>query len=191
MREDWLLNKTATGGEIAVIGLARSGRAVATLLARGGSRVYASDAGSADQIKATAAGLEAEGVSVQVGAHDLARIARAALVVISPGVPPDPPAIVAAREKGIEVVSEVKGALRFLPGLKYIAGTGTNGKTTTTARVAHLLQSLRLRAPAAGNIGTALSEIALQPEIPPWVALEVSSYQLHDTPGMRPTEIGR
>ncbi|HEU4993397.1 MAG TPA: UDP-N-acetylmuramoyl-L-alanine--D-glutamate ligase [Gemmatimonadaceae bacterium] len=187
MREHWPLNKAGGSGEIAVIGLARSGRAVAMLLARGGSQVYASDAGRTPELEATAAELEREGVGAQVGAHDLDRIGRAALVVVSPGVSPDAPAIAVARQKKIDVVSEIDIALRFLPGLRYIAVTGTNGKTTTTALVAHLLQSLRFRAPAAGNIGTALSEIALQPEIPQWVALEVSSYQLHDTPGIRPT----
>jgi UDP-N-acetylmuramoylalanine--D-glutamate ligase len=107
-------------------------------------------------------------------------------VVVSPGVPPDAPAIAAAQRKGIDVVSEMEIGLRFLPALRYIAITGTNGKTTTTALVAHLLQALDLRAVAAGNIGTPLSEVAQQPEPPQWVALEVSSYQLHFTPVIRP-----
>jgi UDP-N-acetylmuramoylalanine--D-glutamate ligase len=106
--------------------------------------------------------------------------------VVSPGVPPDAPVITAATQQSIDVVSEVEIALRFLPNLNYIAITGTNGKTTTTALTAHLLQALRLRAVAAGNIGMALSEVALQPEPPTWVALEVSSYQLHSTPSIAP-----
>lgn len=180
LRAEWLVR------EIAVIGLARSGRAVATLLARSGNVIYASDAGRSDELAATAAVLEGEGVNVDVGKHDLARIARASLVVVSPGVPPDAPAISTALDRGIEVVSEVEIALRFLPNASYIAITGTNGKTTTTAMADHLLRALGHRAVAAGNIGTPLSEIALQPVPPPWIALEVSSYQLHFTPIIEP-----
>jgi UDP-N-acetylmuramoylalanine--D-glutamate ligase len=173
-------------GEIAVVGLARSGRAVATLLARTGSQVYASDAGTGKALDATAAALRGEQVDVQVGAHDLERIARASLVVVSPGVPPSAPPLAAARARGIEVVSEVEIALRMLPNLPYIAITGTNGKTTTTALTAHLLSALGHRAVAAGNIGLPLAEIALRPTPPEWVALEISSFQLHDTPSIDP-----
>src|SRR5918994_1093348 len=90
MRADWLLR------EIAVIGLARRGRSVAILLARSGNSVYASDSGSSPALQATAAELRGEGVHVQLGGHDLARIERASLVVVSPGVPPDVPALRAA-----------------------------------------------------------------------------------------------
>ncbi|MHB1069259.1 MAG: UDP-N-acetylmuramoyl-L-alanine--D-glutamate ligase, partial [Gemmatimonadaceae bacterium] len=68
----------------------------------------------------------------------------------------------------------------------YIAITGTNGKSTVTALVAHLMAALGHRAVAAGNIGRALSDVALSGERPDWIALEVSSFQLHDTPGLRP-----
>ena len=175
------------GAEIAVVGLARSGRSVATLLARAGNPVYASDSGRGPELETTAAALTAEGVTTELGAHDLSRIAKASLVVVSPGVPPDAAPVAAALRAGVEVVSEVEVGLRFLPNLRYVAITGTNGKTTTTALVAHLLQALHLRAVAAGNIGTPLSEVALEPAVPQWVALEVSSYQLHFTPGIRPT----
>ena len=173
-------------GEIAVIGLARSGRAVSTLLARTGADVYASDTGSDGPLETTAAALRKEEVDVQLGGHDLDRIARASLVVASPGVPPQAPPLARARSRGIEIVSEVEIALRLLPNLSYIAISGTNGKTTTTALTAHLLASLGHRAVAAGNIGTPLAEIALSPTPPEWVALEISSFQLHDTPSISP-----
>lgn len=180
MRADWLRD------EIAVIGLARSGRSVATLLARTGNTVYASDANRNAELEVTAAQLEGEGVNVDLGTHNLDRVGRASLVVVSPGVPPDSPVIAAARAKGIDVVSEVEIALRFLPNLRYVAITGTNGKTTTTALVAHLLRALHHGAVAAGNIGMPLSEVAQQPAPPSWIALEMSSYQLHFTPSIRP-----
>lgn len=174
-------------GEIAVVGLARSGRAAARLLARAGSEVYASDASTSPELESIAAQLRADGVSVQLEGHDLARIARASLVVASPGVPPGAPPFVAARGAGVEIVSEIEIGLRFLPGLAYIAITGTNGKTTTTAMTGHLLTALGHRAATAGNIGTPLTELALSPSPPDWVALELSSFQLHDTPSVQPT----
>jgi UDP-N-acetylmuramoylalanine--D-glutamate ligase len=180
MQPEWLRH------EVAVLGLARSGSAVAALLARTGNLVYASDAARTPELEATQRQLEREGVDVGLGKHDVARVARASLVVVSPGVPPDAPAIVAAQKAGVDVVSEVEIALRFMPNTKYVAVTGTNGKTTTTALTAHLLRSLDLRAESAGNIGTPLSVLALKPDPPPWMALEVSSYQLHFTPSIRP-----
>ena len=129
MPREWL------AGETAVIGLARSGRAAAQLLARTGAEVYASDSGSSPELEATATELRRDGVVVTLGGHDLDRIAKAALVVASPGVPPTAPPFVAARAAGVPVISEVELALRFLPSLTYISITGTNGKTTTTALI--------------------------------------------------------
>src|SRR5437763_1231452 len=151
-----------TRGEIAVIGLARSGRAAAELLARAGASVYASEGGSGDAVQHAARVLGPLGVAVQQGGHDLARIAASAVVVASPGVPPDAPPLAAAREAGRTVVSELEIALEFLPHQRYVAITGTNGKTTTTAITHRLLEGLGYDAVAAGNIGTPLAEVALR-----------------------------
>jgi UDP-N-acetylmuramoylalanine--D-glutamate ligase len=175
-----------TRGEIAVVGLARSGRAAAELLARAGARVYASDAGASDGVRHAARALEPLGVAVEQGGHDLARIAASALVVVSPGVPHDASALRAARDAGKPVVSELEVALQFLPGQRYVAVTGTNGKTTTTALVHRLLEGLGYDSVAAGNIGTPLAEVALRERAPDWIALETSSFQLHDTPSIAP-----
>jgi UDP-N-acetylmuramoylalanine--D-glutamate ligase len=153
-------------GEAAVIGLGRSGRAAVALLEREKAAVYGSD--------------ETQ------GGHDLDRIARASFIVASPGVPPDAPALAVALANGIPVVSEVELALAFLNQSRYIAITGTNGKTTVTALVDHLLRALGVDSVVAGNIGVPLSEIALRETPPAWIALELSSFQLHDTPGIRP-----
>lgn len=181
MPDAWL------SGEVAVIGLGRSGRAAALLLRRSGARVYASDAGSSGALESSAQELRGVGVAVDLGRHDLARIGAAALVVASPGVPPSSVPLVAARERGVPIVGEVEVALRLLDRVRYLAVTGTNGKTTTTALAGHLLAALGHDAVAAGNIGTAVAEVALRPTPPAWIALEVSSFQLHDTPGIDPT----
>jgi UDP-N-acetylmuramoylalanine--D-glutamate ligase len=171
-------------GEVAVIGLGRSGQSVSALLRRAGARVYASDAAATDP--GTVTRLAAIGVDAKGGGHDLDRIGVAAAVVVSPGVPPDAPPLVRARQKNIPIVSEIEVALSFLASTKFIAITGTNGKSTVTALAAHLLRALGLDAVAAGNIGTPLSEVALTVPPPAWVALELSSFQLHDTPSIAP-----
>ena len=173
-------------GEIAVIGLGKSGVAVSRLLAREGLKVYASDAATTDVVREGATALGANGVDTDIGRHDLDRIARASLVVASPGVPPEAPPLARAREARVPVVSEIEIALRALPEAKVIAVTGTNGKTTTTALVGHLLRAIGLDAIDAGNIGTPLATVALEGRPPRWIALELSSFQLHDTPGIAP-----
>ncbi|MCC6928557.1 MAG: UDP-N-acetylmuramoyl-L-alanine--D-glutamate ligase [Gemmatimonadaceae bacterium] len=174
-------------GEVAVVGLGRSGSSATLLLRRLGAQVYASDAGTAPAVAVSRESLLAVGASVDVGRHDLPRIARASLVIASPGVPPTAPPLVAARSAGVPIISEVELALAAMPGLRYVAVTGTNGKSTVTALVAHLLRSVGVSVEAAGNIGTPLSEVALRAAPPAWVALEVSSFQLHDTPSINPT----
>jgi UDP-N-acetylmuramoylalanine--D-glutamate ligase len=173
-------------GEAAVVGLGRSGVNAALLLAREGVRVYASDGASDAVAVAGATRLSDAGIEAVAGAHDLERIARAAVVIASPGVPPDAPPLEAARAANVSIVSEIEVALRVLQGVRYIAITGTNGKTTTTALVGHLLRTLGKRVADAGNIGTPLTEIALREDRPDWIALELSSFQLHDTPSVDP-----
>jgi UDP-N-acetylmuramoylalanine--D-glutamate ligase len=173
-------------GEWAVVGLGRSGVAAARLLRAMGLPVYASDGGDTPALRDAAEGAARAGADVAVGGHDLARIARAAVVVASPGIPPAAPPLAAAHGARVPVVSEVELALRCLPALRYVAITGTNGKTTVTAMTAQLLRALGHDAEAVGNIGTPVSELALRDRPPTWAAIEVSSFQLHDTPGILP-----
>lgn len=181
-----LADLAAAPGEVAVVGLGRSGAAAARLLHRHGVRVYASDAGAGTAVRETAAALASEGIAAEAGGHDLARIARAATVVVSPGVPPEAPPLATAAAHGVPVLSEIDVALRGLEGVPYVGVTGTNGKTTVTALVAHLLRALGHETVEAGNIGTPLSEVALRESPPAWMALELSSFQLHDTPSVAP-----
>jgi UDP-N-acetylmuramoylalanine--D-glutamate ligase len=175
-------------GEVAVIGLGRSGGAAARLLRARGAPVYASDAGTTPVLTAVAEALRRLGVAVDLGRHDLDRIARAALVVLSPGVPPDAPPVAAARRADRAIWSEAELGLRALGGrVPFAAVTGTNGKTTTATLIAQLLVAGGRRALAAGNIGTPLSEVALASDPPEALAVELSSFQLHDMPTLTPT----
>src|SRR5947208_6265470 len=182
------------GSVVAIIGLGKSGVAAARLLARDGVRVYASDA-SEHRCAGQAAEALKSGpwVDVDIGRHDLSKIRQAVAVVVSPGVPPDAPVLAAARHAGVEIVSELDLGFRALaalqPGTRSIAITGTNGKTTTTALVAHLLSAAGLQSTTAGNIGRPVTDLALANERYQWLSLEVSSFQLHDSPNFAP-EIG-
>jgi UDP-N-acetylmuramoylalanine--D-glutamate ligase len=173
-------------GEVAILGLGRSGTAAAKLLLADGKRVYVSDAGSTPGLQDAARQLRDLGAAVDVGAHDLPRIARAAKVVVSPGIDPSAPPIVAAREANVPLVSEIEVALGYLDQARMIAVTGTNGKTTTTALIGHILRGLGENAVDAGNIGTPLTDFARRDQRPDWIALEMSSFQLHDTPSLAP-----
>jgi len=179
-------------GVVAVVGLGKSGVAATRLLAREGVRVYASDASDHPYAGDTLGALRTlRGVALDVGRHDLAQIRGAAAVIVSPGVPPEAPPLAAAREARVPILSEIDLGFRALSGsgTRCIAITGTNGKTTTTALVAHLLRTAGLRVEAAGNIGRPLADIALQNDRYQWLAVEVSSFQLHDSPHFAP-EIG-
>ena len=182
------------GSFVAIIGLGKSGVAAARLLAREGVRVYASDASDHPYAGEAAEALRGvPSVDVETGRHDLTKIRQAAGLVVSPGVAPDAPVLTAARHAGVEIVSELDLGCRALaalqPGTRSIAITGTNGKTTTTALVAHLLSAAGLRATTAGNIGRPVTDLAMANEAYQWLSLEVSSFQLHDSPNFAP-EIG-
>ena len=173
-------------GEVAVIGLGRSGLAAGRWLAAQGLAVYASDQADSPSIQAAANLLRAAGAAVDVGRHDLGRIGSAAAVVVSPGVPPEAAPLAAAREAGIEIVAELDLGVRSLGGSQLLVVTGTNGKTTTTAMAQHLLVAAGVDAVVAGNIGRPLTDLAADPSPPKWIALEVSSFQLHDSPHLVP-----
>jgi UDP-N-acetylmuramoylalanine--D-glutamate ligase len=177
----------ALGREVAVLGLGRSGVAVTRLLRRHGIPVYASDLSSARAPDAALLREECgDGVVVDVGQHDLARIARAAAAVVSPGVPPGAAPVEAARRAGVEVVAELQLGLDALPDAAWIGVTGTNGKTTTTALIGALLEAAGRRTATCGNIGTPVTAVALADPPPEWLAVELSSFQLHDAPDLRP-----
>ncbi len=180
--ERWL----ASGREVAVVGLGKSGVSATLLLRSRGLPVYASDSGAGPNFDGWARTLRAAGAEVELGGHDLERIARGAAVVVAPGVPPDVPALEAARRAGLDTHAEVDVGFVALHGTRCVAITGTNGKTTTTSLISHVLASAGLRAETAGNIGRPLCEVARSGNPPDWLALELSSFQLHDAPNLKP-----
>ncbi|HEU5042088.1 MAG TPA: UDP-N-acetylmuramoyl-L-alanine--D-glutamate ligase, partial [Gemmatimonadales bacterium] len=176
----------ASGREVAVVGLGKSGLAASLLLRDYGVLVYASDSGSSPAHLAWAETARRAGAAVDTGRHDLERIGHAAAVVVAPGVPPEAAPLEAARRAGLAIYAETDLGFLALEGTRCIGITGTNGKTTTTSLTAHLLAAGGLRAETAGNIGRPLSDVARAPDPPQWLALELSSFQLHDTPHLEP-----
>lgn len=170
---------------IGILGLARSGHAAAQLALRHGHPVYATDSGDSPELRETARVLEAAGAQVELGAHSAERLAGCSLVVLSPGVPPTTAVLRDERVRRVRRISELEFAFSYLNS-PIVAVTGTNGKSTTTALIAHLLRRAGLDAPAAGNIGVALSEIAMRDAQPDWVVVEASSFQLADIERFNP-----
>jgi UDP-N-acetylmuramoylalanine--D-glutamate ligase len=168
-----------------VIGLGRSGIAAARVLARQGWQVTLSDRGEAQRHQSDAQALREEGITVRLN-HAFVPEVGLKLLVVSPGVPWDAPALVAARSQGIETIGEMELAWRNLSDRPWLAITGTNGKTTTTALVAAIFKAAGFQAPACGNIGYAACELALT-EPPDWVIAELSSYQIEASATLAPT----
>ena len=162
---------------IAVLGLARSGRAASLLALARGLDVYASDAGDTPSAREAADAIRAAGGSAETGGHDAARIASADLLVVSPGIPPTAPILTDASVAQVQQISELEFASRYLRS-RLIAVTGTNGKTTVTSLIAHLLEAAGIDAVAAGNIGLPLSEVARSDDQPDIAVVEASSFQL-------------
>ncbi|MDY6940941.1 MAG: UDP-N-acetylmuramoyl-L-alanine--D-glutamate ligase [Cyanobacteriota bacterium] len=169
-----------------VIGLGRSGIAAAKLLHREGWQVTLSDRNDKQSMRSQQQQLTDAGISVSLG-RNFEPTEAIDLVVVSPGVPWDLPNLVRAREMGIEVIGEMELAWRNLQGSPWVAVTGTNGKTTTTALIAAIFQAAGLKAPACGNIGYAACELALQPESKiERVIAEISSYQIESSTTLAP-----
>ncbi|MFQ4136863.1 UDP-N-acetylmuramoyl-L-alanine--D-glutamate ligase [Nodosilinea sp. PGN35] len=168
-----------------VIGLGKSGVAAARLLHREGWQVVLSDRGISPALVTQQEALRQDGITVLLD-YSFVPDSRTNLLVVSPGVPWDSSALVAARENGLEVIGETELAWRFLQDRPWVGITGTNGKTTTTALTAAIFQAAGLNAPACGNIGYAACELALEPTVPDWVIAELSSYQIEASATLAP-----
>ena len=168
-------------GRVVVIGAGRSGLAVVEHLAEEGQRALMADVSPVPEA-GLAARLEVLGIPGVWGPHPLSLLEDCRELVLSPGVPLRIPLVQEALGRGIPVLGELEFAHRVLrardPEAVVLAVTGTNGKSTTTDLLAHLLRAAGLPAVACGNLGTPLME-ALQGAQPGTrFALECSSYQL-------------
>ena len=161
---------------VLVVGLGRTGEAVADFLLRRGARVTVSEKRPAAELGPAVAALAARGARIEAGGHRRASFLAADLIVPSPGVPllPD---YAAARDAGIPILSEIEIAYRFLKG-RIVGITGTNGKSTTTTLIHRILRAAGRKAVLAGNIGTPLISFVDASRDDHVYVTEISSFQL-------------
>src|SRR5437870_11153713 len=175
------------GKRVAVFGLGASGLATCRALLAGGAEVVAFD---------DDAGKVAQAAQAGIPTADLRRIdwSGIAAFVLSPGVPLTHPAphwsVPLARNAGVEIIGDIELYCRErrakTPGAPFVAVTGTNGKSTTTALIAHVLAAGGMKAQRGGNIGVAI--LSLDPPAPGRAhVIECSSYQIDLAPSLDPS----
>ncbi len=175
------------GTRVTVAGLGVSGMPAARVLHARAALVTAVTDADDERARAQAEELRALGVTVRLG--DGATLpAGTELVVTAPGWQPDKPLFAAAEAAGVPVWGDVELAWRLRgPGAApWLAVTGTNGKTTTVRMLAAILEAAGHRTAAVGNIGVSLLDAVLAEEPYDVLAVELSSYQLHWAPSVRP-----
>jgi UDP-N-acetylmuramoylalanine--D-glutamate ligase len=173
------------GLPVLVLGLAKSGQAVARLFHELGAIVTVNDKKDRS-LCPEADELEASGIRVVCGSHPEELIhPGVALVVKNPGIPYHVPPVQAALSMGIEVVSEVEVAWHLCRA-PIVGVTGSNGKTTTTTWIGRMFERAGKRPVVAGNIGQPLSEVCASVSEDQWLVAELSSFQLKGTRDFRP-----
>jgi UDP-N-acetylmuramoylalanine--D-glutamate ligase len=163
-------------GPYLIVGLARSGLAAARFLAARGERVIGVDSGRPEGAER----LAEAGVEVNLDVDGTGHLDGIRTVVKSPGVPGEAAVIAAARERGIDVIGELELAWRAIPN-RFLAVTGTNGKTTTAELLGALYRAAGEPVSVAGNVGTPLSSLAGELADETTVVCECSSFQLEDS----------
>jgi len=157
------------------VGLARSGRAAAAMLREHGETIGC-DTGLSEPV---------EGVETHSGTDGTELLDRVATVVKSPGVPREAPVVAEALERGLEVHGELELAWRLLDN-RFVAVTGTNGKTTTVSLLGAMYEAAGEPVVVAGNVGTPLASLAGKLDPAATVVCETSSFQLEDTSAFAP-----
>ncbi len=172
------------GKKVSVVGLGRSGIEATRLLVKKKAKVFVSDSKKKAELKEAAAELEHLGVKAEYGLHS-DKILDSEIIVVSPGVRSDLPVLLDAVKKGVVVVSEIELAYWFL-GCKVVAVTGTNGKTTTTALINHILDGAGMRSEMGGNMAPGAPLSALVGKKLDFAVVEVSTFQLERIRDFKP-----
>jgi UDP-N-acetylmuramoylalanine--D-glutamate ligase len=170
---------------VLVVGLGTSGLAAARLAVRDGAEVRVTDQRTERDLARPMAQLP-KGTRQFLGGHPEASLDGIDLVITSPGVNPDAELLRLARDRGVEVLTEVEFAWRHIPAAPMVAVTGSNGKSTVTTLTVEMLIASGLTAVAGGNLGTAACELVMSGGWDCWV-LEVSSFQSELFTDFRPT----
>jgi UDP-N-acetylmuramoylalanine--D-glutamate ligase len=168
---------------IVVLGAGESGNGAALLAKHKGIAVFVSDNGKIKEHYKKE--LEQEGIAFEEGGHSREKIMAADLIIKSPGIPDKAPLIKELRAEGKEIISEIEFGFWYKEASKIIAITGSNGKSTTTSLLYHLLKNAGLDVSMVGNIGISFAkQVATKPTA--WYVMEISSFQLDDIKEFRP-----
>ena len=168
--------------KLVILGGGESGTGAAILGKQKGWEVFLSDKSSLKEVYKKE--LDAKGIRWEEGQHTESEILSADCIIKSPGIPHKVPIVQQAKAKGIEIISEIEFASRYTDA-KIIAITGSNGKTTTTTLVYHLLKEAGLSVAVGGNIGYSFARLVAQ-EPKEYYVLEISSFQLDDITSFHP-----
>jgi UDP-N-acetylmuramoylalanine--D-glutamate ligase len=169
--------------KLVILGGGESGVGAAVLAKLKGYEVLVSDGSSLKEVYRNE--LDAAGIEWEEGKHSVERILEADEVMKSPGIPEKNDLVKQIRKKGIPVISEIELAYRYKGDSKIVAITGSNGKTTTTSLIHHILITGGVDAALVGNIGESFAkQVAIDPK--PVYVVEVSSFQLDDIITFRP-----
>ena len=171
--------------KILVVGLARTGVAVARFLAGQGAAVTVTDMKNASELSSYLEQLADLDIAYELGFHDDATFLGVDMIVMSPGVPMDIPPVKLARDRERLVISEIELAFCFIRA-PFAAITGTNGKTTTTTLTGEIFKSCGFNAFVGGNIGKPLIDLVTSGESIDLVVAEISSFQLEGIVSFRP-----
>ncbi len=181
MERDMELNNK----KILVVGLARTGVAVARFLAEQGAQVTVTDMKDDAELAPWMTKLEDLSINYQLGQHDKHTFLMADMIVVSPGVPMDIKPLQLARAQRRTVISEIELAAAFITA-PIAAITGTNGKTTTTTLVGEIFRACGFPTFVGGNIGNPLIDLVESGEQVERVVVELSSFQLEGISRFRP-----
>lgn len=174
------------GKKVVVMGLGRSGLAAAQFCRQRGAQVTATDQKSAAELgDHTLTSLRTLDVQLELDGHSTSTLLGADLIIVSPGVPLELEPIQRARQAHIPVLGEVELAARFLKG-RLIGVTGSNGKTTVTSLIGHILTRAGFSTQVGGNIGTPLVSLIERSRDDGFVVAELSSFQLETIDQLRP-----
>ena len=168
--------------KLVILGGGERGTGAAVLGKQKGWEVFLSDKSSLKEVYKKE--LDAKGIRWEEGQHTESEILSADCIIKSPGIPHKVPIVQQAKAKGIEIISEIEFASRYTDA-KIIAITGSNGKTTTTTLVYHLLKEAGLSVAVGGNIGYSFARLVAQ-EPKEYYVLEISSFQLDDITSFHP-----
>ena len=170
---------------VSVLGAARSGQAAAALLAAKGYRVYLSDMANNKRLQADCHTLLDLGVRVELGRHDRDRLLASDFIVVSPGIDERKGVLVEPGIREIPLFGELEIGYWFCP-VPVAAVTGTDGKSTTTALLGHIMNKAGVNCTVAGNIGYAFCRAVRELSTEELIVVEVSSYQLHTIRSFHP-----